>query len=365
VTRAIGSALVAVGALAALAAGGCSDDGVIHIHGRLLNADGSPVVGRDVTTYDLDLEADEGHPATTDAEGRYELSGRIPSYVSSLDHVVVYVNSREDYTIPALMLWVARTGDDTSVPDVRLWDDALAVTSTPEGGARVVWNAPPDGVGPVTLYAMQATPGSRGPISWSQPVADEAAEVPAEAIEDRFAVMELVAGNDAAFWSCDKPLCQIAYSHAVPKATQGLLTPLSRGASCEHLSFLHESAPLLGDAGGPCPLTDGLVSRDWYTPQVWTCGSMVCDAPRAVTVDLGAETDVSEVVLRNLGVSEGLAWELAVSSDDLVFRTVAHVDTSGDHDYILSKIAQTVSARYVRVSAPTSTIDRLDEVSVF
>ena len=86
---------------------------------------------------------------------------------------------------------------------------------------------------------------------------------------------------------------------------------------------------------------------------------------RALTIDLGAETPIQAVLVRNLSTLDLTGWEVAVSSDGAAFETIDRHERSLTFDFAESVLAAPTSARFVRVSAPGSSIDYLGEVSVF
>ena len=351
-------------AVTALLATACGDDGSITVHGRLLQADGSPAAGYGVSMYAFDLAYDPDGVALTDAEGRYELSGHMHALSFDDERLAVTVvdlqgETRLDLSIPA-------ASGDHSIPDQRLWDDQLATTPLPDGDVRATWNVAPvgsPGTYVLSVYAAGPTPAN-GPASWRVDLTVNSQDLPPDLFEDRFASLQLSIGDDDPHYSCQKDLCVKWLSTRVDTA-RGSLVPVSRGASCSAAHSIGPSVPLLGRAGAPCALTDGYVDYLSVFPDDWVCGSAMCTDVHQVTVDLGAALPVQTIVVRYLGLYDDAAF-VEISTDGTDFTPVATVDQSSGAIYERVHLDAPVSARFVRITPSTGgTIAGLAELSAF
>jgi hypothetical protein len=340
------------------------DESEIRISGRILNADGTPAEGRPVSMWALSLDPDEGnlHSYTrTDTLGHYELTGHVrPSF--SDERVVVDVRSQADISITDLEFSVPTDNRDVRVSDLHIWNRSFMVESRPDGGARVTWSPAPADLGPVELLVYQANPGEQGRITWDVPsLTGTSFDVPAEVMEDRLATVQLMAGDRDVAFGCDKPLCVMAYT-GVGSVVGGTLEPVSRGATCTAETDEGSEVALLGNAGTPCALTDGLV--DYPSASRWSCDSQRCAPLRSVTIDLAAAVSVHSIAVHALYSEGDGAVTVETSVDGQTFTPAQSIEPRQDGAYALLRLAAPVTARYIRVVAPER-IDGLDELSVF
>jgi hypothetical protein len=367
--------IVASVALVALSflASGCDDDGVVRIHGRILNADGSPAANLQVVaaSYALDLDtASETGPATlplTDAEGRYELVGHLVDRGFPAARISVLIVAPDGTT--RLQLSIPAESGDHSIPDLRLWDDGLARTTLPGGaGERITWNPAPEGAD--AIYDLEAyqggpSPDRNGPPSWAaHALTAPSYDLAPEMVEDRFTTLQVYIGYRDPEYFCQEDLCVKWLSSRLVTA-QGTLVPLSRGATCSATSGQGDDVPLLGPAGGPCTLTDGYIDYASYGTDRWVCGPRNCSDLRGVVVDLGEATPIQTIVVHGLFVVSETTAVVEVSADGGVFTTVETFDPSASYGYEVVHLATPTTARFVRVRAPVGTLAAFDELSVF
>jgi hypothetical protein len=350
----------------ALLAAACGDDGSVSVHGRLLEADGSPAVGYRVSLAGFQLEGTMDLETVTDPDGRYELSGALrPLGSDDLRLDVSFLapegDLRVEVSVPAV------SGDHT-IPDQRVWDDQLALTPLPEGGLRATWSAAPEGAptgyqlemfqaGPTTALELPSWRGYALPLG--------SYDLPAELIEDRFASVQLFAGDENPQFFCHKDLCVKWLSTRVD-TSQGSLVPISRGASCTASVGGDGERPLLGKAGAPCALTDGYVDFGAWRPEDWVCGVTPCSDVHQVTIDLGAAVPVYTIVLRYLYLADDHAAFVEVSDDGSSFGPIATVDDTAGIIYERVHLDVPVTTRFIRITpAAGGTIAALAELSAF
>jgi hypothetical protein len=326
--------------------GACSGE-TVHLHGRLLHADGTPAANLRVSAYELD------DSTTTDAEGRYELSG---SRSGTSDHAYVSVRRSETELFDTLQIAAAIDSDDLAVPDVHLWDDALVLSSTSGGGAHLEWKAPPESFTLVSAYVLQGPAGQRGEISWeASHVTGTSLDLAPEVMEERLSTFILIAGDGDETSGCTRALCVTAFSRPAYALQPGTRVPLSRGRTCTALAT-DGSSTRLGD-GGVCPLTDGIVG--WYPPYL-------SPEPQAVTIDLGAPTLVQRILVHDVTTFDGAGWTLSIAPENGNFTEVARVAMSNGHDYVDTGLDAPATVRFIRiVGASGSTLEAISEVSVF
>jgi hypothetical protein len=299
------------------------------------------------------------------AGGRYDLAGHLHTAYEG-ERVSVHVNGFEGEE--RLVLSVPLSVGDTPVPDLHLWDAQLASAPTPGGGARVTWNDAPAGTdASFHLWATQAgpAPGFGGRASWqSEALAGKAFDLPAEVIEDRFAVVDVYIGDADPVFDCEKDLCArwVASPLALPRGT---LVPLSRGASCTAAEAGGEAAPLLGRAAGPCSLTDGVIDYFGSFANEWVCGSAMCGSLVEVVVDLGAAVEIHSIVAHGLWTSSAAAARFEMSTNGTDFALVAVANQPSYYGFYDVPLAAPATARYVRVLVEDTAIQGLEELSVF
>ena len=231
-----------------------------------------------------------------------------------------------------------------TLPPLRLWEPAITVDQTEER-VRLDWPSLPPELGSKPSYQARFQ-SSDGELVWS---AARPGVVDARVLEDvtggvsvDASVKNVDAGGAGSYRSAQSPF-------------HGPGSPPSRGASCAAVATGRRTVTY-----SPCPLTDGVLDRDFDPALDPKCRKDKCPHhDTAVVVDLGAARALSLVVLR----ADPDVLTLDTSLDGRRWSPALTVTMKRPH--ATAAFPRSTRARYVRVAAKRWPLPTLRELSVW
>lgn len=339
--------------------------------GRIVTHDGSPLAGLPVTVveessgFGLDAAltavftlgiacvatppACDGGPrvvdsATTGQDGTFELTlpdAYLPGYETDEDWVVQVGRApvTGELTGPSSSFELEVNSFVQASPDLAVWDGTPRITVT---GALLRVDVVPITGGAELQNKSTRFVNDAGDVVWGV----RGTTVDPRVIEDQSTRLVASGYADVVVRHSNG---RTIYHQSVATATVpyvGTLTPLSRGAACTIAA-----GGLVG-----CPFTDGDLT------------TLTTQLGGAVTVDLGAPTDIGLVVVRGTGFAVDDDEVIVEGSVDATTWTrLQHRDLDGDNGWSAGPTAGRgiPSFRYVRIGGSADSVDDLAEVSVW
>lgn len=284
---------------------------------------------------------DEGHTTNSGPDGAWSLSLKGSDSRSFFGSAkVLRLWAGEPSGASASMAFRVQT-EDLDLGTLKLWEPDLSV-----GGDRAEWSPAPDDLGTGSGYRLVFETAA-GEHLWAVDAPGTSVRFDPRLVEDSSGTARVTAARDGVAMGTT---VDYSYRSAGRPFSGSAGAPPSRGKPCSVLGEGVPSQPL-----GPCPVTDGNLTRASVPVPSPAAGSTASPAASWLQIDLGRPARLSLVVVR------GCSCPVEASADGVRWESVG----SGEGPDFAFEAGSRTPFRYVRVGGQGALLSSIREVSVW